>query len=288
MKTFFLTLILVMVWHIDAFPQVGIGTVSPASSSILDVTSTTKGLLIPRMTQAQRLAIATPAAGLMVYQTDIHPGYYFYDGSAWNFLKIRGEGGSDNLIDADGNVYTTVVIGDQEWMAEDLRVLHYRNGEAIPKVTGNAAWGALTSGAYCWYGNDSVTYLGYAVIYNWYAVNDSRNLCPDGWHVATNSEWATLITYLGGATTAGGPLKNSLQWQSPNTGATNSSCFSARPGGWRTVGGTYLEVGQTNCFWTSTLSGTNPYYKKLIYNGAGVTESTGTKVPGYHVRCIKD
>jgi uncharacterized protein (TIGR02145 family) len=270
------------------FSQVGIGTPTPDASALLDMSSTTKGLLVPRMTQSQREAIASPAAGLLVFQTTATAGYYYYDGSAWNLLNTRVEGNSGHVIDADGNVYHTAIIGSQEWMAENLRVIHYRNGNLIPKVTVNSTWGSLTSGAYCWYGNDSVANGIYGALYNWFAVDDSRGLCPEGWHVASNSEWTTLVTYLGGSTVAGGPMKNAILWTSPNNGATNSSGFSARPGGYRTVGGTFSLLGGSGYFYTATLSGSTPYYRLLQYNSTGVSEATASKVVGCSVRCVKD
>jgi uncharacterized protein (TIGR02145 family) len=288
MKKIFIVMVFVITGAAHSPAQVGIGNTSPNPAAILDMTSSEKGLLIPRMTQVQRLAILTPATGLLVYQTDIPPGFYFYNGSTWNLLKIRTEGGSGHVIDADGNSYPTVVIGNQEWMSENLRVLHYRNGEAIPKVTGNSAWAALTTGAYCWYDNDSITYGGYGIIYNFYAVEDSRHICPQGWHVATNSEWTTMVSYLGGSSAAGGPVKVLRQWSSPNTGATNLSGFSARPGGYRGVTGFFDKLLLEGYFWTSTTTGDSPYYRLLKYNSAGVTETTATKVPGFHVRCVRD
>ena len=138
-----MTVVIVCIAHSSA--QVGIGTTTPDASALLDISSTNKGLLVPRMTQTQRLAIASPAAGLLVFQTDSPSGYYFYDGSAWNLLNIRVEGGGGHVIDADGNVYPTVVIGNQEWMADNLRTTHYRNGDAIPKVTDNTTWSNFTS-----------------------------------------------------------------------------------------------------------------------------------------------
>lgn len=288
MKTLSITLILVIVWYSNALPQVGIGTDNPGSSSMLDVTSTTKGLLIPRMNQVQRLAITTPAAGLLVYQTDVPTGFYYYDGGTWNFLKIRTEGGSGHVIDADGNQYPTVVIGNQEWMAENLRVTHYRNGVAIPKVTEIPDWAGLTTGAYCWYSNDSVTYGGYGIIYNFFAVEDSRHICPEGWHVATRSEWTILVSYLGGSSAAGGPMKVLRQWSSPNMGATNLSGFSARPGGYRSGGGYFDMLLLQGCFWTSTTTEESGYYRLLLNTNSGATEATATKKFGIHVRCVRD
>ena len=138
------------------------------------------------------------------------------------------------VVDIDGNVYNTVTIGTQVWMVENLKTTKYRNGDAIPNVTGNASWVALSTGAYCWYNNDAATYKAtYGALYNWYAVGDSRNIAPSGWHVATDSEWTTLSTFLGGESIAGDKLKEigTSHWLSPNTGATNSNGFTAFPGG---------------------------------------------------------
>lgn len=288
------TLLFVALWglmpllYLETYAQVGIGTSTPDASALLDVSSTTKGLLVPRMTQTQRLAISTPAAGLLVFQTSSPAGYYYYDGTSWNLLNIKAEGNSGHVIDADGNAYATIIIGNQEWMAENLKVIHYRNGEPIPKVINNATWAGLTSGAYSWYSNDSVTYQKYGALYNWFAVNDSRQLCPEGWHVATNSEWTTLVSYLGGSTTAGGPMKALNLWTSPNTGASNNSSFSAIPGGYRGVGGGFSEMGTAGNFYTSTLSGSTAVYRTMQSTSTNVNQSEASKVYGASIRCIRD
>jgi uncharacterized protein (TIGR02145 family) len=290
MKTsMLLTMMLLSALFMETNAQVGIGTTSPDASALLDVNSTTKGLLVPRMTQSQREAIASPAAGLLVYQTSSPAGYYYYNGSLWNLLNIKAEGSVGQVIDSDGNIYPTVVIGNQEWIAANLRVTHFRNGESIPKVTTTAAWAAMTTAAYCWYSNDSVANGVYGILYNWFTVNDSRLLCPDGWHVATNTEWNTLATYLGGATVAGGTMKRAMLWNSPNTGATNSSGFSGLPGGWRSGAGNFSYLGSDGYFWTATqFSGTGSYTWYLEYDDAEVHSSQASKVLGHSVRCIKD
>jgi uncharacterized protein (TIGR02145 family) len=140
---------------------------------------------------------------------------------------------TNTVTDIDGNIYHTVTIGTQVWMVENLKTTKYRNGDPIPNVTGNA-WAALTTGAYCWYNNDAATYKAtYGALYNWYAVADSRNIAPTGWHVPTDAEWTTLTTFLGGESVAGGKLKETgtNHWTSPNTGATNETGFTALPGG---------------------------------------------------------
>ena len=108
------------------------------------------------------------------------------------------------VTDIDGNLYYTVKIGEQWWMLENLRVTHYRNGDAIPNVTDDAEWEGLSTGAYCDYDNDPANVATYGRLYNWYAVGDSRNIAPAGWHVPSDDEWQTLVDYLGGSSVAGG------------------------------------------------------------------------------------
>jgi uncharacterized protein (TIGR02145 family) len=291
MKTGIISLTLLAIaslFFTGALAQVGIGTTTPDASSMLDVSSTSKGMLVPRMTSAQRSAISSPVTGLLVYQTDSPSGYYYYDGVAWKLLENRTEGMGGGMIDMDGNKYATVIIGTQEWMAENLHVRHYRNGDTIPEVTVNATWGGLTTGAFCWYSNNQATNGKYGAIYNWFAVSDSRYICPNGWHAPTDAEWTKLTTYLGGLTVAGGPMKASGQWNSPNTGATNSSGFSVLPGGYRDVGGSYSELGSKAYFWTASVSGSNAWYRSLDYNSTIVVRTTGSKVMGAYIRCVKD
>jgi uncharacterized protein (TIGR02145 family) len=139
------------------------------------------------------------------------------------------------LTDQDGTTYKTLVIGTQTWMAENLKAAHYRNGDPIPNVTDSTEWINLTMGAYCDYENNSDKSKVYGKLYNWYAVMDKECIAPTGWHVPTLSEWQTLLDYLGGVNVSGGKLKetSTLHWNSPNTGATNESGFTALPGGIR-------------------------------------------------------
>ncbi len=140
------------------------------------------------------------------------------------------------VTDIDGNVYKTIIIGNQTWMAEDLRTMHYRNGDAIPNVTEDSIWGGLEAGAYCNYNNteDLDTIATYGRLYNWYAVNDTRGLAPKGWHVPDINDWLILIDYLGGDTIASKHLKEAddLHWVRYNE-ADNSSGFTALPAGSR-------------------------------------------------------
>ena len=254
---------------------------------MLDVKSTTKGLLIPRMTATQRVGISSAVNGLLVYQTDAPLGFYYYNGTGWMFLGT-GEGGGGNMIDVDGNSYPTVKIGSQEWMAENLRVTHYRNGEAIPNVTDDVAWGGLSAGAYCWYNNNEALYkIPYGALYNWYAVNDIRIICPKGWHIPTSAEFTTMKTYLGGNLVAGGKMKAAILWDDPNASATNASGFSAFPGGSRS--GNYSYLGILGNWWLSDQgSSYGAFYQELYANSAIAQEGYLPKVNGYSLRCLRD
>lgn len=197
----------------------------------------------------------------------------------------------ETVIDFDGNIYHTVVIGKQTWLVEDLRVTHYRNGDIIPNVTDSAQWTSLTTGAFCNYNNDSVISNVYGKLYNWYAVNDPRGLAPKGWHIPTDKEWATLIDFLGGESVAGGKLKeNGLKhWGSPNTGATNQYGFTALPAGIRGISGAFGFNTYDGNWWSSTESNEeNAWSRGIDYARMDVLFYAGTKRNGLSVRCIKD
>jgi len=198
----------------------------------------------------------------------------------------------DRVTDIDGNVYHTVTIGSQVWMKENLRVTHYSNGDLIWNVTQSSKWIILKTSAYCNYANNPNIYFSYGRLYNWYAVHDPRNIAPNGWHVATDDEWTTLSNYLGGNDTAGGQLKEAgdAYWPSPNTGATNSSGFTALPTGYRTNDGSYTAWGYVTFWWTSTptndsLSG---WYRNVGYNYDSIGHGTIEKYYGFSIRCVMD
>lgn len=199
---------------------------------------------------------------------------------------------AQTVTDIDGNVYQTVTIGTQVWMAENLKVTKYRNGDAIPNVTADATWsGGLTTGAYCSYNNNNSYVADYGLLYNWYAVNDSRNIAPAGWHVATDAEWAALETYLGGWQVAGGKLKETgtTHWYSPNTGADNSSGFSALPGGDRDSVWSFGNMKRNSDWWTSTEgSAKGAFHWYLEYNDSYMNSYYQYKNSGLSVRCVKD
>ena len=196
------------------------------------------------------------------------------------------------MTDQQGNVYKTIVIGTQEWMAENLKVSHYRNGNPIPLITNSSIWAQLNTGATCWYNNDSVTYnCPYGKLYNWYAVADQRNVCPTGWHVPSDTEWTTLTTFLGGELVAGGKMKSTgtQYWTSPNSDADNSSGFSGLPGGLRYFAGALDDIGYNGYWWSSSqFNGNSAWYRGLYYGLSTVGRTNFNKLSGFSVRCLKD
>jgi uncharacterized protein (TIGR02145 family) len=183
-----------------------------------------------------------------------------------------------------------IMIGTQAWSTKNLSVDTYRNGDIIPQVTDNTEWTNLTTGAWCWYNNDSANGAVYGKLYNWWAVNDTRGLAPNGYHIPSSTEWDTLQTYLGGNTTAGGKLKETgtTHWNNPNTGATNSSGFTALSGGFRYEYGVFLNINTNGYWWTTTLNPTYPYYYRLLYNTSTLFNNIFYKNAGFSVRLIKD
>ncbi|MDB4656255.1 HYR domain-containing protein, partial [Flavobacteriales bacterium] len=200
-----------------------------------------------------------------------------------------------SVSDIEGNDYATVTIGNQVWMAENLRTATYSNGDPIPQVQGAISWGATNNGAWCvkTAPNWEATY---GKFYNHKAVRETRNVCPSGWHVPFISEWDTLITVLGDPIELGGELKNTdtLLWDSPNVGASNSSGFSGLPAGLRS--GFFGSVnfsgeGSDANWWTAdvpTSSGSNPKYKRLRSSDAVLDQLGRLGRSGLSVRCIKD
>jgi uncharacterized protein (TIGR02145 family) len=195
-----------------------------------------------------------------------------------------------SCIDIDGNAYPAFVIGDQVWMAENLRVTKYRNGDNIAQVTDSSSWKNLTSGAFCWYGNDPTGNAKYGPLYNWFAVDDPRGLCPEGWRVPTDAEWTVFTDMLGGTSVAGGKLKAaSPLWDAPNTDATNSTGFSGLPAGARTFWATFDNIGSRGTWWSSTENfGNNSFYRYLNYDSGDVNKNYYYKQHGFSVRCIRD
>jgi uncharacterized protein (TIGR02145 family) len=196
------------------------------------------------------------------------------------------------MTDREGNIYKTVTIGTQTWMAENLRTTKYNDGTVIPNITDDAEWEALKTGAYCNYNytKSTDTIATYGRLYNWYAVN-TRKLAPAGWHVPTDAEWATLIDYLGGIGVAGGKLKETgiKHWNSSNSETINESGFTALPNGFCTDIGTFYDFGWSGFWWSA--SEANPDKARTLYvslHYSDVFSSIGSKNGGISVRCVKD
>ena len=193
--------------------------------------------------------------------------------------------------DKDGNVYTSVTIGTQIWMVENLKTTKLNDGSSITYITDKNQWEFLTTPGLGWWSNDEATYKDpYGAYYNWNAVKSGK-LCPSGWHVPSDSEWTTLISFLGGEDVAGGKLKETgtVHWKSPNTGASNESGFTAVGGGYRYYFGTYSNFGANGIYWSST-----EYNADEAWTFACGYASTKTwinsyyKPFGYNVRCLKN
>lgn len=195
-----------------------------------------------------------------------------------------------SVSDYDGNNYNTITIGTQVWMRENLKVTHYRNGSTIQNITDGAEWIAATSGAYCWYNNSISNKNTYGALYNFKAVSSADGICPDGWHAPSQSEWEAMIAAVGPMHLAGGMLKDTTLWISPNLGATNSSGFTALPAGSRGwEDGRFTGMGEYGFWWTSTENAPfEPVVVLLRFNYEGITLYSNIKRDGFSVRCVKN
>jgi len=198
-----------------------------------------------------------------------------------------------SLTDVEGNVYKTIQIGTQVWMAENLRTTKYKDGVTIPLVTDFTAWTKLTTPAYCWYNNDPVNNKNtYGALYNWYTVNTGK-LCPTGWHVPSDAEWTVLSSYLGGGETiAGGKMKEigTKHWLDPNNGATNESGFSAIAAGSRSYNNFSSQKFSAIWWAKEELLSSNymGFIQFITHSETRSTRSAQEKYYGNTVRCLKD
>ncbi len=216
------------------------------------------------------------------------------------YVEVRAAcPGYPTVADFDGNVYQTIFLNGQCWFVQNLRASHYANGDPIEHLQTNSEWSNSHSGqtgGWCWYNNDSTNEHAFGKLYNWYAVNDERNICPPGWHVPSSDEWEGLISYLGGSSVAGGKLKSTGTiesqdgfWHYPNTGASNVAGFFGHPGGHRLFSGTFQSIGYSGDWWTSTQSTTNySTIRFLLYDNSSVgIYNLASWREGFSVRCIK-
>jgi uncharacterized protein (TIGR02145 family) len=194
----------------------------------------------------------------------------------------------------DGHTYSVVQIGDQCWFAENLRTTVYADDSAIPEVTYGSAWGSgYVTGARCDYENHAFNVTSYGRLYNWYAVDDARGLCPSGWHVPTDGEWTDLedfITSQGFSGTEGTALKATAGWYGYSGNGTDDFGFSALPGGYRYSNGNFSSAGDIGYWWSSSpVGGGGGWYRKLSYTNPDVYRN-GNFGPrnGFSVRCLRD
>ncbi len=293
--------------------NVGIGTESPNSSAILDLNTTNKGFLPPRMTTEQMNAIANPVEGLTIYNTSLQ-GLCYYS-NKWNCMDYYSLSnmfftcGNDLFDTRDNQSYATVKIGTQCWMQENLNVGQLMYGSDYFQGQYYDEWACSDNGIiekYC-YGFSIIDYDYsncdiYGGLYTWYEMmqyvetEKAQGICPKGWHIPSRGEWSLLIEYLGGTTVAGGKMKmtGTSFWNSPNTNATNSSGFSALGAG---NGFAFDNMKEYGLFWTSTAK-ENPQTLDDLYDAWAcelLSSSEGvifnnyfSKLNAYSVRCIKD
>jgi len=220
----------------------------------------------------------------------------------------------NGVTDIDGNNYKTIILGTQEWMAENLKVTKYSNGNPIPNIANNAQWSGLTTGAWSNYNNNNANNAIYGKLYNWYAVTDTRNICPLGWHAPNEAEWITLFSFIDPYTNvdnpnfingversnfyAGGMMKatGTLQtqdglWQHPNFEASNGSGFSSLPVGERYSNGTFSPNGFEANWWIAQdySPSINCWTIKVdIYEGGIRKNNSVVKTSGHPLRCVRD
>ncbi|MCX6309302.1 MAG: hypothetical protein NTY32_10900, partial [Bacteroidia bacterium] len=248
--------------------------------------------------------------------TGLSPGVTYYVrayatnsvGTAYgNQVSFTTMASSGTVADIDGNLYNTVAIGTQVWMVENLKTTKYNDGKAIPLVTDDAAWGDLSTPAYCFYNNDAANKTIYGALYNWYTVNTGK-LAPAGWHVPTDAEWTTLENnlivngYNYDGTTTGNKIATSLAatilWNTYTTVGTigndliknNTSGFTALPGGYRNYNSSFYFIGYYGYWWSSSVENSTTYAwpRYLYYNFAFLGRSSYPLIYGFSVRCVKD
>ena len=220
------------------------------------------------------------------------------DNPSINFISIGSPIGKLDscLKDVDGNVYKTVTIGTQTWMAENLKTSRYNDGTSIPNVKDSLEWIKLTTGAWCFYNNNEKNNVKYGKLYNWYTVstatNGNKNVCPTGWHVPTDAEWSVLTDYLGGESLAGGKMKEVgiTSWDSPNTGTSNVSLFSSIPSGYRSLSGNgaFFKLGKNSSWWSIDSEQIDWAWAKSVTDKNDCYRDDRSKKSALSIRCLKD
>ena len=240
------------------------------------------GFLLPTLSFAQSNTLFNPDynGDGFIGVDDILGALSFYD-NAWAG-PVSPSWSCGEAITYSGVGYSTVQIGDQCWFAENLRTTTYLNGDAIPRNLSNGDWSSTTSGAMAFY-IDGPAYGG---LYNWYAVDDVRGICPSGWHVPTDGEWTVMTNFLGGEIVAGGQMKATYGWGGGGNG-TNSSGFSGLPGGYRSISGDFYSAGFSGYWWSSSPNGSSAWNRGLLAFDAVSRYDSNQRV-GLSVRCVRD
>ncbi len=208
------------------------------------------------------------------------------------FRKKQVKSTESNFKDLrDGKVYQIIKIGSQVWMAENLNVSAFRNGDLIPEAKTSEEWiktGNERKPAWCHYDNNPKNGEKYGKLYNWFAVFDPRGIAPEGWLVPGDAEWTELTDYLGGKGVAGRKMKSSDGWENCGNG-TNKSGFSALPGGTRYINGAFYGIGNYGSWWSTTQKNSvNAWNRLLDYADGSYGRGKGNKANGFSVRCIRD
>lgn len=283
----------------------------PDSNAILDIKSNSKGILLPRLSDSQRDSLCQDLpAGLLIFNTSDNNLQMFLDGK-WYPLSLGNPetpppySGMGTVVDYDGNKYFTVVVGEQEWMASNLRLTHYSDGTPIQKVEANEDWAGLTatSKAFCWYQNDSLANAEkYGALYSWAAAMNGlpassanpsgvQGICPTGWHVPSVEEWNELNNFIGSQGflfNEGIALKAKTGWNHDGNG-TDNFYFIGLPAGIRNNSGYFYDLGDVGYWWTTNEASSEMVsIKYLIFDENVLGSSDYLKKIGFSVRCIKD
>ncbi len=263
-------------------------------SAVLDIKSESGGMLIPRMNMAARNSISEPATGLLIFQTDDDPGFYYNAGCQQSPLWIRliaEESGTEmthtNMVrDIDGNNYTTIHLGNNEWMTENLRVTHFRDGSPVPEPAADQ-WPGNEQAARAWYDNLEIHGRRFGALYNWHAATHPAGLCPPGWTIPDEQHWNDLTGYLGGLDEAGQALRTAIFWNTP-VEATNTSQFSALPGGYRHEDNDQFAGLRTyGGWWSSAPADENGAVASVLKATNGLIIETVSQQRGLSIRCVK-